>query len=279
MKTGRLIWIISFILVLCIALASCGNSESIKPPEPEETVFVTVTDKANLPEDWDEGRFSDRVLFTFQIENIGEQEIKGIQGILSIEDLFGKEILSMDCDFTGERIPAGGSVTVTGMGMDINQFMDEHIKLYQEDFSDLQFEYTINKVVFSDNPTSPEAPEEPDLISDEVLVEVTNKINLPEDWDAGRFSSRVEFEFQITNQTDRNIKGIQGTLVIKDLFGVEITSMGCDFTGEVIPAQGSIAMSNLGIDINQFMDDHIKLHAEVYEDLIFEYLVTSIVYQ
>jgi hypothetical protein len=111
------------------------------------------------------------------------------------------------------------------------------------------------------------------------LVEVTNKSNLPEDWDAGRFSPRVEFQFQITNETDRDIKGIQGTLVIQDMFGVEIMSMGCDFTGQIIPAQDSIVVSDLGIDINQFMDDHIKLHAEVYENLIFEYLVTSIVYQ
>ena len=163
--------------------------------------------------------------------------------------------------------------------MDINQFMDEHIKLYQEDYSDLQFEYTVNKVVVSDSSNPSEVGENPIPTSDEVLVEVTNKINLPEDWDAGRFSPRVEFQFQITNETDRDIKGIQGTLVIQDMFGVEIMSMDCDFTGQIIPAQDSIVVSDLGIDINQFMDDHIKLHAEVYENLIFEYLVTSIVYQ
>jgi hypothetical protein len=279
MKTSRIIWIISFVLVLSFALAGCGSPDSASPPEPEETVFVTVTDKTNLPEDMDAARFSDRVLFTFQIDNAGEQEIKGIQGFLSIQDLFGEEILSMDCDFTGDRIPAGGSITVTGMGMDINQFMDEHIKLYQEDYSDLQFEYTVNKVVVSDSSNPSEVGENPIPTSDEVLVEVTNKINLPEDWDAGRFSPRVEFQFQITNETDRDIKGIQGTLVIQDMFGVEIMSMGCDFTGQIIPAQDSIVVSDLGIDINQFMDDHIKLHAEVYENLIFEYLVTSIVYQ
>ena len=96
MKTSRIIWIISFVLVLSFALAGCGSPDSASPPAPEETVFVTVTDKTNLPEDMDAARFSDRVLFTFQIDNAGEQEIKGIQGFLSIQDLFGEEILSMD---------------------------------------------------------------------------------------------------------------------------------------------------------------------------------------
>ena len=67
--------------------------------------------------------------------------------------MFGKDILSSTCDFTGQTIAAGSSVTYSDLGMDINEFMDEHTKFYNENYSDLIFEYTVNSIVYSDGAT------------------------------------------------------------------------------------------------------------------------------
>jgi len=256
----------------------CGDSYIESIPIRDDEVIVTVTNKTNLAENWDAGRYSDRVEFTFIIENMTDKSIKGVQGILTVKDLFGSNILSINCDFTGQTIQANGSITVSELGMDINEFMDDHVKLYNEDYSDLLFEYEVSNVVFSDEQSSQNITDTASLEAQKVVVAVTNKINLSENWDAGRYSPRVEFEFTLTNKTAKDIKGIQGVLTIKDMFGADIISINCDFTGNTIPANSSISVSDLGMDINEFMDDHVKLYNENYSDLIFGYGVTNIVY-
>ena len=226
-------------------------------------------------ENWDANRYTPRVEFTFNIKSNSDKSIKGIQGILHIKDLFGVEFITSTCDFTGKTIPANGSVDVSDIGMDINEFMDHHVKLYNTDFSDLNFTYDITEIVYNDDSGS---SDNNTIGSKRVSVEVTDKYNLPEDWNAGRYSARVEFEFSVTNNTSKDIKGIQGVLTIKDLFGKDIISISCDFTGKKIPANKSVTFDNLGMDINEFMDDHVKLYNEKFSDLKFEYSVTSIVY-
>lgn len=257
----------------------CGDSYTETIPVRDEEVRVTVTNKTNIPEDLNAGRFSDRVEFTFNIENMTDKPIKGVQGILKIKDLFGVDIMAINCDFTGQSIAANSLITVSDLGIDINQFMDDHVKLYNTNFSDLNFEYEVNEVVFENEQTSKNtSSSETSLDSQHVIVLVTDKINLSENWDAGRYSPRVQFEFSLSNTTDKDIKGVQGLLTIKDLFGADIISINCDFTGNIIPAKSSITVGDLGIDINEFMDDHAKLYKENYSDLNFEYTVSSIVY-
>lgn len=113
---------------------------------------------------------------------------------------------------------------------------------------------------------------------DKVVFTVVNKINYEADADAWRFNPFVELVCKIENMTNKKIKGIQGELVINDLFGKEITTIGWDVTGENIPANGSITQEGYGLEINQFMDDDMKLYNTNYDDLKFEYKVTQIVY-
>lgn len=85
--------------------------------------------------------------------NNSDKVIKGVQGNLSVCDLFDEEIMKMNCDFTGNSIQAGNSITVNDLGINVNEFMDSHIKFYTTDFSDLQFEYKVNAIVYSDGTT------------------------------------------------------------------------------------------------------------------------------
>ena len=216
--------------------------------------------------------------FTFEVANKTDKQIKGVQGVLTICDLFGEEILSINCDFTGNSIAQNQSITVGDLGIDINQFMDSHIKLYNTDFSDLKFEYEIKNIVYDDDSDANGQTTADSTDLQKVTVNVTGKESLDKDYSAGRYSPRVEFSFEVYNHTSKDIKGVQGVLTIKDLFGVDILSSSLDFTGQTISANGSIAVSGMGIDINQFMDAHVKVYTTNFDDMNFEYKVTSIVY-
>ena len=257
---------------------SCSDSYTESIPVRDDDVVVTVTNKSNLPKDTNAGRYSDRVELAFDVMNRTDKTIKGVQGNLTVCDLFGVEILTVNCDFTGNSILASESITVNKLGMDINQFMDSHVKFYNTDFLDLKFEYEVTNIVYDDGSSMKEQSSTESMESQKVTVNVIDKQNLDINYNAGRYSPRVEFSFEVYNNTSKDIKGVQGVLTIKDLFGVDIMSSGLDFTGQTIGANGSITVSGMGMDINQFMDDHVKIYNTNFEDLNFEYKVTSIVY-
>lgn len=75
---------------------------------------------------------------------------------MTINDLFGVEIISSGLDFTGQTIEPKGSISISGMGMDINQFIDSNVKLYNTDYDDLQFEYEIETIVYDEKQDSEE---------------------------------------------------------------------------------------------------------------------------
>ncbi len=120
--------------------SSDSNSKSKK-------VVVIVTDKENFKEDISAGRLMPYCQLTIKVNNYTGQNIKGVQGVLTIKDLFGKEIMKRNCDFTGTTIAAGTAVTFK-RGMDINEFIDSEVKLYNEKYEDLQFEYKVTDIVY-----------------------------------------------------------------------------------------------------------------------------------
>lgn len=262
-----------------IKCEKCGNSYTESIPMRDDEVMVDVTNKTNIPMDLDAGRYSDRVDLTFAVTNRTDKAIKGVQGELIVCDLFGEKILTIECDFVGNTIPVGGSIFVNDLGIDINQFMNSHIKFYNTDFSDLKFEYKIVNIVYDDGSSMIEDMPKESMESKKVTVYVTDKKNLDINYNVGRYSPRVEFTFKVYNNTSKSIKGVQGILGIKDLFGVDIMSSSLDFTGQIIGANDDIVVSGMGIDINQFKDDHVKIYNTNFDDLKFEYEVTSIIYE
>ncbi len=258
---------------------NCGYSYTEPIPVRDDEVVVSVTDKSNLPQDADAGRYSDRVELVFEVLNRTDRSVKGVQGKLTVYDLFGEIILAINCDFTGNSIPAGKSITVDDLGMEINQFMDEDVKFYNTDFDDLQFKYEVKNIVYEDGTGMQEQSSMDAMDRQEVTVRVTDKRNLEIDYNAGRFSPRAQFSFEVYNHTSKDIKGVQGILRIKDLFGVDILSSGLDFTGQIIGANSNITVSDMGIDINQFIDEEVKVYNTDFDDLNFEYEVTAIVYE
>mgnify|MGYP002802547288 FL=1 len=93
------------------------------------------------------------VNFVFTVKNNTEKSIKGVQGKAVFKDLFGDEILTMNCDFVGNTIEPGVEITISDLSMECNRFMNDHVKLYNTALDDLQFEYQLTSIVFTDGTT------------------------------------------------------------------------------------------------------------------------------
>lgn len=114
-----------------------------------DDVTVMFSDMKSLPKDLDNGKYSETVEFEITVTNNLEKDIKGIQGIVNVKDMFDVSIIMIQCDLT-DTVKAGETIVTDSLGMEINQFKDDHMKLYTSDYDDLIFEYKVNKIVFTD---------------------------------------------------------------------------------------------------------------------------------
>jgi tetratricopeptide (TPR) repeat protein len=121
--------------------------------QSEQYVKVVMTNKTVTPENIDDWIFSNYVDFVFDVTNNCDKSIQGIEGRITFYDLFGKEILSSGCDFTGHIIEPGETYTESDLSLECNQFMDSHTKLYNTDYNDLKYSYEITSIVFTDGTT------------------------------------------------------------------------------------------------------------------------------
>lgn len=212
-------------------------------------------------------------MFSIDIENNTERTIRGVRAIFTIGDLFGKKIASYEVDFTGKAIKAGGKTSYK-KNVEMNQFLDETVKIYKEKYDDLSFDFKIEKIAYEDEIKKTKTVTKG---SDEVKIECIGKTNIEANILEGIYSDYSSFEFKITNESSKDIRGIQGNFYAYNLFGECILKGGADFTGKKIPAGGSTKMK-ISKEINMFIDDDQDVQRESYDDLFFEYEVISVVY-
>lgn len=119
----------------------------------EQYAKVIVMDKSVTPKDSSNWIFSNYVNLVFDITNNSDKAIIGIEGTLTVNDLFGKEILCSGCDFTGQTIKPGETYTESDLSYECNEFNDEDMKFFNTNYSDLQFVYDITSIVYEDGTT------------------------------------------------------------------------------------------------------------------------------
>lgn len=123
--------------------------EKYEKNKSEMYVKVKVTSKTVTPKNSDNWIFSNYVNFVFKITNNSNKAIKGVEGTLIVYDLFDKEIIQMGCDFTGNTIASGKTITEDDLSYECNEFIDEDMKLFNTDYKDLKFKYEVESIVFS----------------------------------------------------------------------------------------------------------------------------------
>lgn len=113
-------------------------------------IKVKVYNKKVLPKNYDIGRYLEFIEFDYKVINKSKKSIKGIKGTMNIYDQFDELIMCMDWDISDGTIGANKIKKVTGYGIEYNQFMDEHNKIYNLKYKDMIFKYEIEQVNFSD---------------------------------------------------------------------------------------------------------------------------------
>lgn len=104
-----------------------------------------------------------------------------------------------------------------------------------------------------------------------IKVKVYNKKNLPIDFNVGRYAEFIELDYKVINKSPKAIKGVKGTLDIYDQFDDFIMSINWDVSVGKIGAGKTRKVTHHGLDYNQFMDNHRKVHDLNYEDMIFKF--------
>ena len=249
-------------------------------PEPtptlQELVTVVCTGKSNVQADYMNGIYSNRCNLKFEITNNTDKPVQGIQGLLIVDDLFGSNIMKTTCNFTGQTIEPGETIENDSLGLDVNEFVEADVKLYNEKYEDLKFSYLVNSVVYADADSVGETNSTSG--SKDVTVKCIGKKTIDADFYAGRINPNIQFIFSVENHTDKDIRGIQGTVTVSDLFGTVIDRFGCDFTGTTIKAGETMEISDRYLEVPSYEDTKVKILNEDYEDLKFEYEVRDIVY-
>lgn len=144
------------------------NAEEAKAAELQKKVeaerklkqeeFRKLTTVALVGKQNDEGDYGQKfITLHVAYENKGDKDIQGIKGILKINDLFGDKILNLRWTFD-DGVDAKKTVTERGSGLEVNQFMDDHMKLWNTDFDKLKSSFEISTIIFKDG-TKIEAPE------------------------------------------------------------------------------------------------------------------------
>ncbi|MDO9178628.1 MAG: hypothetical protein Q7U16_10020 [Agitococcus sp.] len=82
-------------------------------------------------------------------DNKSDRDIQGVKGILKITDIFGDKVMNIRWSFDS-GVMAKQSTTEKNVGVDINQFMDDHMKLYTTDFDKLKSTFEVSTIIFKD---------------------------------------------------------------------------------------------------------------------------------
>ena len=77
---------------------------------------------------------------------------------------------------------------------------------------------------------------------------------------------------------DKDIQGIEGQLIVDDIFEKEIIRWNADLTGKVIEAGQTEIIDWLSYEVKLYEDDAVKFYSTAYEDLKFDYRISKIVF-
>ncbi|HZJ99933.1 MAG TPA: hypothetical protein VFC79_08005 [Tissierellaceae bacterium] len=111
-----------------------------------------------------------------------------------------------------------------------------------------------------------------------VIVRVTDKINMPKNKDNWVFSDSIQMVIEIENNSDKVIKGIQGSIDFRDMFDVSILEIGCDLTGNEVGPGEKFTEDQMVFEINEFIDSHLKIYVTDFSDLIINYEINQVLF-
>lgn len=128
------------------------RQKELKEQELKNSIKISFDGKTVILKNTDEWRFSDIINFDFTFENTTNKDIKGFKGIAIFNDIFGDTIKRVSVSYDENIISAKNKVNWQG-AIEVNQFMDEDIKLRDIEFAKVQFDFDMDTIIFSDGTT------------------------------------------------------------------------------------------------------------------------------
>lgn len=122
--------------------------ESLTESKTDKVARISFLSKSTLPAAPEQGRMTDQQLFTLSIENLAQQPISGIEGILSFVDLFGNRVATQPVAML-ETVPIGTSIKWTG-SRDMIQFESAHVALRDLPEGKYKATFTVRTIVLAD---------------------------------------------------------------------------------------------------------------------------------
>jgi hypothetical protein len=96
------------------------------------------------------GEYGQRmVLLDLAFDNKSDKDIAGVKGTLHLNDMFGDKIMNIKWSYD-EGVRSGQTSVERGSGMKINEFMDDHMKLWNADSDKIKANYEVQTIVFKD---------------------------------------------------------------------------------------------------------------------------------
>ena len=124
-----------------------------KQEEFGRLLSVVLVNKRNTVQEYEQ-KF---VTLELAYENKSDKDIQGVKGILRITDIFGDKILNINWSYD-EGIKSKQTAVEKHAGVKLNQFIDEHMKLWNAEYDKLKSTFEISTIIFKDG-TKMDAPE------------------------------------------------------------------------------------------------------------------------
>ena len=140
--------LLCLIFCLIFSFIGCGKENGEGEINKFESVTVEVIGKISVPKEISVSDY-DRVEFIVIITNNGKKDIAAVHGELDIQDTAGMSIKKLNCDLTQKTIKTGAVELYGNLGWEINNLLDEDLKIYNSHTNSLKFVYNINQVTYS----------------------------------------------------------------------------------------------------------------------------------
>ncbi len=272
------LFLLILVIVMGVFLFNVGNpSEITEVPNnmiitssgevvSSNAVIVHTADKINIPRN--ASSYADYVQMHYFVQNNLDEDIRAIKGTLTVEDLFEGIIITDPIVLTGNTVLAYGFAEFYDTPICINSFVESEVELYNNDYGLMKFTVNVDEIIYADTPVRQNTTFATEVNS-AITMDVVDKRNVD--------GTKIEFDFAVNNGTSKDIREVQGVLSIKNIFGDYIVGFNCNLTGTTLYAN-DITNTSFGCYIDQLIDTHKTLYNERYNDLIFEYQITNVIY-
>ena len=125
--------------------------------------------------------------------------------------------------------------------------------------------------------TSQDAKNYSETLNEKITVILDHAEPMYPDYDVDRYGYEMHLSMTFLNNTDKEVRGFSGTIYFYDIFDDLIHSVNLKYDDEVIMSNGMMYWVGV-LDINRFMDDHMRLFNTPFENINFKYNIDKIIF-